>query len=165
MIRMIEDATVGKTGEYRMLGGYLLMTKVNYYLLAGGIVSGLISLMHLVLIFKPALYRYIRAGQESELGLMAEQGSTPTTIITAVLALIFAIWAVYAFSGAKLFAPLPVLRVALIAIAVIYLLRALALLSEVNMVINQGYPFQFVVFSTISLVTGLLYMVGSLKPL
>jgi hypothetical protein len=122
--------------------------------------SVLISIMHLVLVFKPALYRYIRAGQESELGQMAEQGSTPTTIATAALALIFAIWAVYAFSGAGLIGPLPVLRVALIAIGAIYVLRALALLTEINMVLKQGYPSQFVVFSTISLVTGVLYLVG-----
>jgi hypothetical protein len=141
------------------------MAKLNYYLVAGGVVSGLISIMHFVLVFQPALYRYIRAGQESELGLMAEQGSIPTTIATSALALIFAIWAVYAFSGARLLGPLPVLRPALIAIAAIYMLRALALLTEVNMVINQGYPFQFVVFSTISLVTGLLYLIGGVKPL
>lgn len=141
------------------------MAKVNYYLVVGGAVSALIAILHLVLVFQPALYRYIRAGQESELGLMAEQGAVPTTIITAALALMFAIWATYAFPGARLFGPLPLLRAALIAIAVIYLLRALALLAEVNMVINQGYPFQFVVFSTISLVTGLLYLVGGLKPL
>jgi hypothetical protein len=139
------------------------MAKANYYLVAGGVISALISILHLVLALKPALYRYISAGQESELARMAEQGSIPTTIVTVALALIFAIWAAYAFSGGGLLGPLPVLRVALIAIAAIYILRALALFAEINMVLNQGYPFQFAVFSTISLVAGLLYLVGILK--
>lgn len=34
---------------------------------------------------------------------------------------------------------------------------------EVNMVLNEGYPFRFAVFSTISLVTGLFYLIGIIK--
>lgn len=41
-----------------------------------------------------------------------------------------------------------------------YLLRALALLPEIDMVAHQGYPFRFVVFSSISLLAGLLYLIG-----
>jgi hypothetical protein len=51
-------------------------------------------------------------------------------------------------------------RGALILISAIYLLRALAIITEINMVINQGYPLRFVVFSIISLVAGLLYLFG-----
>lgn len=94
---------------------------------------------------------------------MAEQGSSATTAATAALALIFALRALYAFSGAGLIFRLPLLRPALIAIAAIFLLRALALLAEVGMVMNQGYPFRFVVFSTISLAAGLLHLVGTLR--
>jgi len=94
---------------------------------------------------------------------MAEQGSTSTTIATVALALIFAIWATYAFSGAGLINPLPLLRAALIAIGVIYIFRALLIPAELNMALNQGYPFRFVVFSTISLVAGLLYLIGIFK--
>jgi hypothetical protein len=95
---------------------------------------------------------------------MAEQGSSLTTAATIAFALIFAIWAIYAFSGAGLIGRLPLLRMALVAIGAIFLLRALALPTEINMVMNQGYPFRFVVFSTISLVTALLYLIGILKP-
>jgi putative oxidoreductase len=139
------------------------MIKPEHYLIAGGIVSTLISMLHFILALKPALYRHIRAGQESTLAQMAEQGSGPTTVVTVALALIFAIWAIYAFSGAGLINRLPLLRAALITIGVIYILRALFIPVEVNMVLNQGYPFRFVVFSTISLVAGLLYLVGILK--
>jgi hypothetical protein len=139
------------------------MGKPEHYLIAGGMVSTLISILHVILALKPALYRYISAGQESALAQMIDQGSSSTTIATVALALIFAIWAIYAFSGARLINPLPLLRAALIAIGVIYILRALFIPTEINMVLNQGYSFRFVVFSTISLVAGLLYLIGALR--
>jgi hypothetical protein len=138
------------------------MAKSNQYLIAGGVMSTLISVLHVVLAIYPTLYRYIGPDQ-SALTEMAEQGSSVTTIASVALALIFALWAIYAFSATGLIRPLPLLRTALIAIGVIYILRALFLLSEINMVLTQGYPFRFVVFSTISLVAGLLYLIGILK--
>jgi hypothetical protein len=94
---------------------------------------------------------------------MAEQGSSVTTMASVALALIFAIWAIYAFSGAGLIRLLPLLRAALIVIGTIYILRALFLPTEINMVANEGYPFRFVIFSIISLVAGLLYLIGFWK--
>jgi hypothetical protein len=139
------------------------MIKPKHYLVAGGVMSALISILHVILALRPELYRYIGPGQESALTQMAEQGSSLTSIATVVLAVIFAIWATYAFSSAGLIGPLPLLRVALITIGVIYILRALFLPVEINMVLTQGYPFRFVVFSTISLVAGLLYLIGVWK--
>jgi hypothetical protein len=138
------------------------MSKSNHYLIAGGVMSALISLLHIILAIYPSLYRYIGPDQ-SALTEMAEQGSSITTIVSVALALLFAIWAIYAFSGSGLIRPLPLLRFALIAISVIYILRAFFLPSEINMVLNQGYPFRFIVFSTISLVAGLLYLFGLLR--
>jgi hypothetical protein len=138
------------------------MSKLNQYLIAGGVMSALISLLHIILAIYPSLYRYIGPDQ-SALTEMAEQGSSITTMVSVALAILFAIWAIYAFSGSGLIRPLPLLRFALIAISVIYILRALFLPSEINMVLNQGYPFRFIVFSTISLVVGLLYLFGLLR--
>ncbi|HLF89702.1 MAG TPA: hypothetical protein VI451_12190 [Anaerolineales bacterium] len=138
------------------------MMKSKHFLIAGGMISTLISIMHVLLVLKPALFVYISAGQESMLAQLAVQGSSPTTIATIALALIFAVWAIYAFSGAGLIRPLPLLRAALILISVIYLFRALAIFTEINMVMNQGYPFRFVVFSAISLIAGLFYLFGVL---
>ena len=138
------------------------MMKSKHFLIAGGMISTLISIMHVLLVLKPALFVYISAGQESMLAQLAVQGSSPTTIATVALALIFAVWAIYAFSGAGLIRPLPLLRAALILISVIYLFRALAIFTEINMVMNQGYPFRFVVFSAISLIAGLFYLFGVL---
>jgi putative oxidoreductase len=139
------------------------MFRPKLYLIAGGTISALISIFHLFLAIKPEYYRYIAPGQESALAQMAAQGSSLITTASIVLALIFAIWAVYAFSGAGLVGRLPLLGKALIAIGVIYILRSLFFPSEINMVLTQGYPFRFVVYSAISLVAGLLYLIGFLK--
>ena len=137
--------------------------KTNYYLIGGGVISALIAILHVILALEPSLYRYIRPDQESVLGQMAEQGSPATVMPTFFLAAVFAIWAIYAFSGAGLLGRLPALRSGLIVIGVIYILRALALIPEIKMVMDQGYPLQFVVFSTISLAAGLLYLIGILR--
>lgn len=139
------------------------MIKPERCLIAGGVISALISILHVILAFKPELYRHIVAGQESALGQMAEQGSSLITAATVALASMFAFWALYAFSGAGLTGPLPLLRVALVAIGGVYVLRSLFILTEMDMVLNQGYPFRFVIYSTISLVTGLLYLIGILR--
>lgn len=130
-------------------------------LVAGGVITALISLLHVVLAVRPELYRYFGPGQGSELAQRAVEGSRGTTIASVLLALVFAIWAIYAFSGAGLIGGFPLLRPALIVIGVIYILRSLFIISEIRMVISQGYPFRFVVFSAISLVAGMLYLIGS----
>ena len=139
------------------------MTAPRKSLVAGGVISALISILHVFLTFRPDLYRYVSPGQDSGLAQMAEQGSSFTSILTFALALMFAIWAMYAFSGAGLIRRMPLLRPALIAIGVIYILRGLFLPSEVSMVLTQGYPFRFAIFSLISLVAGLLYLIGGLQ--
>jgi putative oxidoreductase len=136
------------------------MAKANYYLIAGGVISALISIFHVLLVLNPGLFSYISPDQESGL---AQMGFMLLVIPTFILALIFAIWTLYAFSGAGLIRQLPRLRTALIVIGVIYILRALFLPFEINMVLIQGYPFRFVVFSSISLLAGLLYLLGVYK--
>jgi len=139
------------------------MVKPKLCILAGGVISGLISILHAALVVKPDLYRYISPDPESELAQIAVHGSGPIAAATAALVVVFAVWALYAFSSAGLIGALPLLRPGLMIIGVIYLLRALVLPTEINMVLNQGYPYRFVVFSTISLAAGLLYLIGVLQ--
>jgi hypothetical protein len=136
--------------------------KASHFLIASGVISALIAIFHVILVLRPELYSYVAPGQGDVLSQMAEQGSTLTTIATFTLALIFAIWAIYAFSGAGLLPQQSLPRPLLIAIAVIYILRGLFLLTEIKMVLEQGYALRFVLFSSLSLVTGLLYLVGTL---
>jgi hypothetical protein len=139
------------------------MIKPKHFLITGGIISALISIIHLILFIKPKLFSYIDPGNGSAIVQKAEQGGSLTIIGTIALALIFAIWALYAFSGARLIVRLPMLRTALVTIGIIYLLRALFFPSEIYMVLIQGYSFRFVAYSTISLVAGLSYLFGFFK--
>jgi hypothetical protein len=74
----------------------------------------------------------------------------------------FAVWGIYALSGASALGQLPLLRAVLIAIGVIYVLRSLMLPSELFKVLLRGYPLRFVVFSIGSLTAGLLHLIGTL---
>ena len=47
------------------------MAKPNRYLIAAGVISALISLLHVIAVFVPGLYRYISPGQGSELAQLA----------------------------------------------------------------------------------------------
>jgi hypothetical protein len=110
------------------------MGKLNKFLLAGGIISALISIFHIILALKPALYQFVAPDQNSPLSQMAQQGSSTTTIASIVLVAIFATWAVVAFSGAGLLRRLPLVNTGLVIIAAVYLLRSLFLPSEISMV-------------------------------
>jgi hypothetical protein len=137
------------------------MVHARTVLIAGGSISAAIAALHILLTFVPAWWEPIAGGTASVLADLAEQGSPGTRAASLVLALVFSVWALYAFSGAGFVRPLPWLRAVLIAVGVIYLLRGLAIIPEVSMVRSEGYPGQYVVFSSISLLAGGLYLVGA----
>jgi hypothetical protein len=109
--------------------------------------------LHLALVFKPQWYRHFGA---DELVQLHEQGSRFTVLVRFGLTLMFAVWGAYALSGAGVIKQLPLLRISLIAIGVIYILRSLMLPAELFKVLLSGYPFRFVVLSTGSLTARLL---------
>jgi hypothetical protein len=135
------------------------MNLSSYCLVLAAAASFFNTLLHVVLAIRPQLYRYCGA---DELAQLHEQGSPFTLLVTIGLILLFAVWGVYALSGAGVIGRLPLLRVVLITIGVIYVLRGLMLPSELVQVLTSGYPFRFIVFSTGSLVMGLFYLVGTL---
>ncbi len=128
-------------------------------LLWGGIGSILIAVLHVILLAKPSLYNYFGA---DELADMHAEGNKFTGLVTAGLVGIFALWGMYGLAGAEKIDPLPWMRPVLIAIGVIYLLRALLLPGELFKVIFKGESIKFVFFSLISLAMGLLYLFGTL---
>ena len=131
----------------------------NPALVAGGILSGAASLLHVACIIGgPAWYRFFGAGEG--MATLAEQGSLTPTLITLGIATVLAIWAGYAFSGAGLLPRLPLLRTGLVVISAIYLLRGLVLIPA--LVINGGAVQPFVLWSSlIVLVYGLAYAFGT----
>ena len=135
------------------------MTLSSSCLLLGGVASLLIVLLHLALAVRPQWYRHFGA---DELVQMHEQGSRFAVLATLGLALMFAVWGIYALSGAGVIGQLPLLRAVLISIGAVYVLRSLMLPSELFKVLLRGYPWRFVVFSTGSLAAGLLHLIGTL---
>ena len=93
-------------------------------LLIGGGLTGVASLLHVAIILGgPDWYRFFGAGER--MAQFAARGSTYPTVITASIAVVLGIWALYSLSGAGVIRRLPFLRPALVLIAAIYLTRGI----------------------------------------
>lgn len=68
-------------------------------------------------------------GAGEDMARAAERGYWSPAVLTLGIAAVLAVWAAYAFSGAGLIGRLPLLRTGLVAIALIYLGRGLAVLA------------------------------------
>ena len=135
-------------------------------LLAGGVLTGFASLLHVAIILGgPAWYRFFGAGDR--MAQLAARGSSYPALLTAGLAAVLGVWALYALSGAGLVRPLPLLRPALILIAAVYLARGL-LGIPVVLLADDPYTRQLrermtfmLVTSATCLVLGICYAVGA----
>lgn len=127
-----------------------------------GAFSLAIAVLHVVVIAVGApAYRYFGAGEK--LARQAEQGSLAPALLTAGIAVIFALWALYAFSGAGLIRRLPLIRLGLVVIGTIYVLRGLSLGPQLPVYFSGAFPqfpVRYLVFSAVSLLVGLLYVLG-----
>lgn len=130
----------------------------NRFLIVGAVLSALAALLHVACIYFGApWYRFLGAGEE--MARMAESGSWTPGIITAGIAAVLGIWALYALSGAGAILRLPFLRTVLCIITGIYLLRGLAALPMV--VLHPQETTLFVWWSSaICFGFGLVHLVG-----
>ncbi|HLM67366.1 MAG TPA: hypothetical protein VK358_07560 [Longimicrobium sp.] len=118
-----------------------------------------IALLHAAAIFMgPDAYAYLGA---PELGRAEAAGSAVPDLITAVLVVVFGAFGAYALSGAGRVRRLPLLRVGLAAIGAVFTLRGLAVFVEVAQ-LGSGGPPRMVVFSLVSLITGVAFLAGTL---
>ena len=96
----------------------------NPWLIAGGILSAIGAVLHLAVIAGgPGWYRFFGAGEG--MARMAEQGQARPALFAIGIAVLLAAAAAYAFAGAGLIPRLPLMRSALLAISLVYLLRGL----------------------------------------
>ena len=103
----------------------------NPWLIIGGVLSLIASLLHLACIAGgPDWYRFFGAGEA--MAQAAERGEAYPALLTLAIAVILAIWGAYAFAGAGLIRRLPLMRTALVAITAIYLLRGAALIPALT---------------------------------
>ena len=100
------------------------MKNETIYLKVAGIFSLLTSVLHIAIILGgPDWYRFFGAGEE--MAVLVEQGSIRPTISTSFLAIVFAVWALYAWSGSGYLPRFPFIRVCLVLITSAYLFRGI----------------------------------------
>ena len=119
-----------------------------------------IALLHIAIIFLGRkAYGYFGAAQ---LIPLVEKGSPWPTVITFLLAGVFAVCGLYGLSGAGVLPHLPLLRIGLMAVSAVFTLRGLALIKEIPKALRMAgaVPQRELVFSSVSLVTGLLFLSG-----
>ena len=134
---------------------------INGFLIAASISSGFASLLHLgCIVFGASWYRMLGAGEQ--MASMAEQGHWYPTVTTVFISKVLLLFSLYAASGAGLIRKLPFLKLVLIFISGIYLLRAVGFAMLIPMFPENSMQFWFI-SSTISLVVGLFYLVGTVQ--
>ena len=135
-------------------------------LLLGGVSTALASLLHLAIIAGGAdWYRFFGAGER--MARLAERGSAYPAFLTFTIAVILSIWAAYGLSGARVIPPMPLLRVALVLIAAVYLTRGIFGVPVVLLTagayateLRERMTF-IVVTSVICVLLGLCYAIGA----
>ena len=96
----------------------------------GAGLTALAALLHVAIIFGgPAWYRFFGAG--ARMAWLASQGSPYPTVITAGIAGVLGIWALYGLSGAGVVRRLPLLRPVLLLIGGVYFARGLVAIPVV----------------------------------
>ena len=136
------------------------------WLMCGGLLTGVASFLHVAIILGgPDWYRFFGAGER--MARQATLGSPYPAIVTAGIAVVLAVWALYGLSGAGVIRRLPLLRLALGLIATVYVLRGI-LGIPVVLLVDDPYTLQLrakmtfmVVTSAICIGLGLCYAIGA----
>jgi hypothetical protein len=136
-----------------------MKTRYNSWLIFGATLSSIAALLHVAIIFGGGpWYRFFGAGEE--MALASEAGNIYPTAVTAFIAIVLALWAAYALSGAGVFPRLPLLKWGLIVITAVYLLRGLAIVPLFFFAPEQATSF-LVWSSIICIVYGAAHFVGT----
>jgi hypothetical protein len=127
-------------------------------LLAAAVASFGLVLLHLgVIVGGAPAYAYFLAGQD--MVRLAEARSFIPTFVTGAIAAVFAVFGTYALAGAGYYT-LPATRILVAAIGCIYTLRGVLIVPEILMVQHLDRPPRGLVFTAISLVIGVIHLVG-----
>lgn len=131
---------------------------MNVFLIVAGVLNAVVAVLHLGCIyFGSSWYRFFGAGEQ--MALLAEQGSIKPTLITSGIFLVLSIWSLYAFSAAGVMFKLPLIRMALISITLIYLGRGIAGFFLISHPIGRSPEF-WIWSSIICLFFGIIHLVG-----
>jgi len=135
-----------------------MLANHNSWLIVAAVLSAVAALLHIAIVFGGApWYRFFGAGER--MASAAEAGRAYPAIVTLGIAVVLALWAAYALSGAGVLSTLPFLKWCLAAITGIYLLRGLAIFPLFLFVREQTTPF-LVWSSVICMGYGVVHLVG-----
>ena len=131
---------------------------MNVFLIVAGTLNAIVAILHIGCIYYGApWYRFFGAGEQ--MAVLAEQGSLQPTLITSGIVLVLSIWSLYAFSAAGIIFRLPLIRVPLILITLVYLVRGIAGFFFVNSPMGRSPEF-WVWSSLICLCFGIIHLIG-----
>jgi len=131
------------------------------FLIIGAVLSAIAAIAHIgIIIFGAPWYRFFGAGEQ--MAILAEQGSMRPTVITSLIAIVLAIWSLYALSGAGAIGRLPLLRLGLSVITTIYLARGVLGFFLMNNPMGRSPEF-WLWSSSICLTVGLVYLIGLIQ--
>ncbi len=155
--------------EARGVPGPETLDALARLLVAGGSATEAASLLHVaILIGGPAWYRFFGAGEG--MARMVERGFLYPYAVTALIASVLGVWALYAASGAGLIRRLPGLRGVLALIAAAYLLRGVLGVPAVLLLdgpyaneLRERMTFMAVT-SLLCMCLGLCYALGAAAP-
>ncbi|TPH13577.1 hypothetical protein [Litorilituus lipolyticus] len=137
------------------------MHKHNRFLLIGAICSAIAAIAHLgCILFGAEWYRFFGAGEQ--MAMMAQEGHWYPVVVTSVISLMLIIWSLYGFSGSRVIPRLPLLKLGLVVISLIYIIRGIAFVAIMPMFPENSLTF-WLISSGICLFIGLMYFVGTVQ--
>lgn len=133
------------------------------WLMAAALASfGLVAAHLAAIVIGLPAYEFMTAPRD--MILLAQQGSIRPALVTLVVSAVFALFGLYALSGAGRARTLPVLRIGLIFISTVFLLRGLLLFPEIVILTHTGdVPRRALAFSFVSLCIATCYIVGTAR--
>ncbi len=127
----------------------------------GGYINIIISVAHVLgLIWINEMFTV--TGIEKEMDQLNQIHVTLPYLLTLIVAIIFFIFGLYGLSAANKFRKLPLLKLGVFSIALIYIFRGVGELLH-NLLTPVSYPLLEMVYSIIALGIGLLFLFGGLK--
>ncbi|PKH87162.1 hypothetical protein [Colwellia sp. Bg11-28] len=128
---------------------------MNGFLVIAGTLNAIVAIIHIGCIYFGApWYRFFGAGEK--MAVLAERGSIQPTLITSGIVLVLSLWSLYA---AGITFRLPLIRLALILITLIYFVRGIAGFFFISSPMGRSPEF-WVWSSLICLGFGLIHLIG-----
>ena len=127
----------------------------QHVLAFAGVISFALAIFQAMVCFSPSWSRYFGAPEELV-------SNIPLLIVAGLIAtVIFAVFGLYAISGAGIIGRLPLLRWALLAIACVFILRGLLVVPQIIGVNGvEPIPPQAIISSLVALGIGIVYLIG-----